>query len=175
MEEHVKQNNPKMIPTIILFRSLDTNKSPDLQMPTLDLSLPGVDWRWWPETVRWVQAPEERRGESPGDYTQYYMMSTQGHKTRRLHRHTGDSTLYTFSMMHTQEHGNMHSFNPFKILNSYLVFLTNYIFFRQNEIILWGKKRCALFQTHNWEFFLETCTCICKVIRKYVTLCLPPV
>ena len=29
-----------------------------------------------------------------------------------------------------------------------LVFLKNYIFFRRNEIILWGKKRSALFQTH---------------------------
>ena len=31
------------------------------------------------------------------------------------------------------------------------VFLMNYIFFLRNEIISWGKKHTALFQTHNWE------------------------
>ena len=36
---------------------------------------------------------------------------------------------------------------PYEIL----VFLINSIFFRQNEITLWDKKRTALFQTHNWE------------------------
>ena len=34
---------------------------------------------------------------------------------------------------------------PYEIL----VFLMNFIFFRQNEIISWGKKRSALFQTHD--------------------------
>ena len=29
------------------------------------------------------------------------------------------------------------------------VFLMNYIFFLRNEIISWGKKHSALFQTHN--------------------------
>ena len=36
---------------------------------------------------------------------------------------------------------------PYEIL----VFLTNFIFFRQKEITLWGQKRTALFQTYNWE------------------------
>ena len=36
---------------------------------------------------------------------------------------------------------------PYEIL----VFLTNFIFFCRNETIPWGKKRTALFQTHNWE------------------------
>ena len=37
--------------------------------------------------------------------------------------------------------------HPYEIL----VFLMNFIFFRRNEITLWGKKHIALFQTHNWE------------------------
>ena len=36
---------------------------------------------------------------------------------------------------------------PYEIL----VFLMNFIFSRRNEIILWGKKRTALFQNHNSE------------------------
>ena len=32
-----------------------------------------------------------------------------------------------------------------------LVFPTSFIFFRQTEIILWGKKSTAIFQTYNWE------------------------
>ena len=31
------------------------------------------------------------------------------------------------------------------------VVLTNFIFFRWNAMISWGKKHTALFQTHNWE------------------------
>ena len=49
--------------------------------------------------------------------------------------------------------------------NEIRVFLTNF-FSRQNEIILWGKKRTTLFQT--WErssFFFNALT----DIRKYVT------
>ena len=56
---------------------------------------------------------------------------------------------------------------PYEIL----VFLTKFFFLRRNEIISWGEKRTALFQTHNWEkssFFQHTCTCICTVIHKYV-------
>ena len=52
------------------------------------------------------------------------------------------------------------------------VFLTNLIFFRQNEIILQGKKRTALFQTYNWEkssfFNALVRTCICKDMCKYM-------
>ena len=46
------------------------------------------------------------------------------------------------------------------------------LFFRLNEIIFWGKKHMALFQTHNWKkssFFQHAHTCSCEVIRKYVT------
>ena len=53
-----------------------------------------------------------------------------------------------------------------------LVFLTNVIFLRRNEIILWGKMRSALFQTQNWEkssFFQHARTPIYTVILKQVT------
>ena len=38
------------------------------------------------------------------------------------------------------------------------------LFFRQNEIILQGKQRTALFQTYDWEsqVFQPPDTCICK-------------
>ena len=52
-----------------------------------------------------------------------------------------------------------------------LVFPANFIFFRQNKMILWGKKRTALFQTYDWEkekVFQRACTCICRETRKYV-------
>ena len=56
---------------------------------------------------------------------------------------------------------------PYEIL----VFLMNFIFFRQKEMILWGRRSTALFQTYNWEkssFFQLAPTCICTDICKYV-------
>ena len=43
------------------------------------------------------------------------------------------------------------------------LFLTNLIFFRQNEIILRGKKNTSLFQTYDWEkssFFNALVRCL---------------
>ena len=46
--------------------------------------------------------------------------------------------------MKSEDHKYMH-----EILYEISVFLTNFIFFRWNEIVSWGKKHAALFQTHN--------------------------
>ena len=54
------------------------------------------------------------------------------------------------------------AYPPYEIL----IFLMNFIFFRRNGIISWGKKHTAHFQTHNWEkssFFQRARTCICTV------------
>ena len=49
-------------------------------------------------------------------------------------------------------------------------FLTNLIFFRFNEIVSWGKKHTALFQTHNWEKSSFFSTLIRVFARLYANM-----